>query len=157
MLPSKEKILKRNDGFKELVLSCFGSLINKEHARVYALNEQAAQAAAQKAEDEAADPPTAPPVEGYYTVPDYETRLFNWLLKQLKSSDIINQNSQLQAKAHYVEAVLAMFDDAAEDDIKYLPQGEQIDLNEYVDWDLSKPIIMNKILESEYLFGLSID
>jgi len=35
MLPSKERILKTNDGFKELVLTAFGSCVRQEHSRLY--------------------------------------------------------------------------------------------------------------------------
>ena len=148
MLPSKERILKRNDGFRELVLSCFGSCVEQELARVKPLLIQA--------ETEAQDENITE--EEKYTLPDYELRLYNWIKKQLKNSDIINPSSPLQAKPQFIEAVLAMFDDTAGDDIKYaeITEGGKIDLDNYVDWDLSKPIIMNKIISSEYLYGLAL-
>jgi len=49
-----------------------------------------------------------------------------------------------------------MFDDSNDDDIEYLTQGDKVNLDKYVDWDLSKPIIMVKIISSEYLYGLAL-
>jgi hypothetical protein len=148
MLPSKERVLKTNDGFKELVLTCFGSCVRQEHSRLYHdyVKEQESQAQG-----------LSEGMEGFFVMPDHEKRLFDWILKQLKSNEIINPQSAKQAKPHHIEAVLAMFDDSESDDLIYIeiPEGKEVDLNNLVDWDKSKSIIMNKILESEFLYGLA--
>lgn len=158
MLASQKKILKRNDGFKELVLTCFGDLVTEEHARLYQLYTMQLEAEAQKKKDESNS--TEPPEEGYYSMPDHEKRLFDWLLTQLKSNIFINPSKPLEAKAHHVEAVLSMFlsGDADGEDIEYMEvkEGENVNLNDYVNWDKSLPIIKAKILASEYLYGQSL-
>jgi diketogulonate reductase-like aldo/keto reductase len=131
MLPSQEKILKRNTDFKELVLSCFCKCIETEHNRVKDILE---------AERE-----------------DHDQRLYEWTLRQFKGNTIINNQFPKEARPEHIEAVLAMFDELADDDIKYMPLVEgKADLNNYVDWDLSKPLIKAKIIASEYLYGLAL-
>lgn len=151
MLPSREKILKRNAGFKELVLSCFGSCVEQEHKRVKPLTILAAEHEVMKANGQ------AEPTDGWYELPVHEERLFNWIIKQVKTNTFIEPTRPLEARAHHVEAVLALFNDEQDDEIVYVQveEGKQPDLNNYVDWDKSKPIIMKKIIDSEYLFGLA--
>ncbi len=60
----------------------------------------------------------------------------------------------MEARSEHIEAVLATFNELSDDDIVYLNDGS--DLNNYVDWDLSKPIIKAKIISSEYLYGLAL-
>ena len=86
MLPSTEKILKRNDGFKELVLSCFGSLINQEHARLYP--KVSKHNLTIKDSLSVGD-------ENYLVLPDYELRLFDWLLKQEQLPDDFEFNCEI--------------------------------------------------------------
>ena len=137
MLPSQEQILKRNTGFKELVLSSFTKAGEEELARVKSLIANAGES---------------------YVMPDHEDRLYLWLTNQLKNNIIINPSAPLEAKSQYVHAVLALFNELDDDDIEYtaIPEGEKVDLNNYVDWDLSKQIIKAKIIDSEYLYGLAL-
>jgi len=154
MLPSQKRILKRNDGFKELVLTCFGECVNDEHERLYPLKTKSEIDKVLKAENE--ENGISEPEEGYYVLPAEDERLFVFILAQLKNNIFINPASQFEAKPHFIEAILAMFK-LDDDDITYTPLIEgKVDYNNYVDWDESTAIIKAKIIDSEFLYGLAL-
>lgn len=125
MLPSIEAKLIKNTGFKRLVLAAFSRAIKTELDRLT--------------------------IEGEPTT-NAEVKLLDFLRKKMRTGSIQNHQVPTEANAIYVSGILSIFDDTQEDDIAY--RGDEQKALE-VDWDQSKPILINKIKKSGYLYGLA--
>jgi hypothetical protein len=79
--------------------------------------------------------------------------LLNFIREKAKTGSILNHQSRhLEANDIHVGALLSMFDDTINDDI-ITSENEQDSI--IIDWDLSKPVIINKINSNNYLYMLS--
>ncbi|WP_428743162.1 hypothetical protein [Tenacibaculum sp.] len=129
MLPSKEQKLMNNTSFKQLVTSAMSSCIKSELDRLTV------------------------PVQTAAPVNLAEKKLLDWLREKMRTGSILNhQTNGLLANDIHVSALLAMFDDTSEDDITTNEDAQGAII---IDWDLSKSVIVNKIMSSGYLYGLA--
>lgn len=125
MLPQIEQKLMNNTGFKQLVLSAMSLLIKTELDRLTVHSEPINMA---------------------------DQKLLVYLRNIMRNGGIQDAINNTTAKAIHTIAVLSMFDDSENDTISYeLDTQGAIMIN----WDSSKPIIMDKIVQNNYLFGLA--
>ncbi len=125
MIPSIEQKLIINTSFKQLVLSAMSRLIKIELDRLTVNNEPTNLA---------------------------EQKLLVYLRNIMRNGGIQDAINNTTAKAIHTIAVLSMFDDSENDTISYEldTQGAIV-----VNWDSSKSIIMDKIAQNNYLYGLA--
>ncbi len=125
MLPTIEQKLINNTAFKQLVLSAMSRLVKTELDRL-TVNAEPANVAEQK--------------------------LLTYLRGIMRNGGIQDATNPSFAKMNHVVAILTMFDDTDVDTIAYTLDAQgAIE----VDWDKSKAIIIQKITDNKYLFGLA--